>query len=492
MPTWKPKVQRTYSDPDLPELQPLPVRPASSYEPRPKPKEHPQFSHDAVEGMAKKLGLDIEEHPDFRWIIRDCLLALRDENFVVRVRGDDVEYVYRYTDEARSEHPIVEAHRQLAASLLSVRDTLKMKRLDPHYRVKHLVYLAIMGEKDARGVTNEKLIEEVMELLDVNPLDEPYLVSRIKVSIEDAYFRMKEVGAQNITIDNCIDIESLIVNIELDRVGFMKKISPSGLLYCVENQTQLADVISTGSHDVFCCSAATEVHATGKRQDMPLVFFEQVVCAECEVKAADVRCMDDMENFCYECFKATHSRGKRQRHCVSLPYRTFCAQFPECEASYICFETNEVLSTKAVARMRQSPARQNFTLFGLRKAAYSRKLFANNLDRLMNILQNHVERQYPLSPWFVFYDRAMAPYWYNFQTREKLPADPNDLVNPPASQAEGGEEGESPPPEGDEQYLSKAPGAGNLRETHAARFASQGAVFDVPPPVHVKFAIAQR
>lgn len=100
------------------------------------------------------------------------------------------------------------------------------------------------------------------------------------------------------------------------------------------------------------------------------------------MKAADVRCMDDMENFCYDCFKATHCRGKRQRHCVSLPYRTFCSQFPECEASYICFETKEVLSTKAVARMRKSPARQNFTLFGLRKAAYSRKLFANNLDRL--------------------------------------------------------------------------------------------------------------
>lgn len=410
-----------------------------------------------------------------------------------------MEYVYKSGDEgeARCDHPIVDAHRKLANSLLMVQDQLKMKRMDPQYRVKNLVYLAIMGEKDVRGVSNEKLLEEIMDLLDVGPLDEPYLVPRVKVSIEDAYFRMKEVGADNINIDTCIDVESLIVNLELDRVGFMKKISPSGLLYCVENQTQLADVISTGSHDVFCYSAAVEVHSTGRRQDTPLVFFEQVVCAECENKAADVRDQDDVENYCYDCFKATHSRGKRQRHCVSLPYRTFCAEFPEHEASYICFETGEVLSTKAVARMRKSAARQNFTLFGLRKAAYSKKLFANNLDRLMEVLQNHIDRQYPLSPWFVFYDRAMCPYWYNFQTREtRRFSDYSDnaffdLINPPKPEQEDHEA-----PMGgqtaDDQYLSSAAGAGKLRDTHAAKFAAQGAVFDVPPAVHVKFALPTR
>lgn len=490
--TMKPRVQRTYSDPDLPELLPLPVRPSSSYEPRPKVKEHPQFTHEVVEAMGVKLGLDVEEHPDFRWLIRDCLLSLRDENYMVKVRDKDVEYVYKYSDKARANHPIVEAHRQMAEQLLSVQENLKMKRLDPFYRVKHLVYLAIMGEKDVRGVTNEKLIEEVMELLDVNPLDEPYLVPRIKVAIEDAYFRMKEMGSANLTIDNCIDVESLTVNLELDRVGFLKKISPSGLLYCVENQTQLADVISTGSHDVFCYSAAVETHSTGKRQDMPLVFFEQVVCAECEVKAADIRDQDDQENYCYDCFKATHARGKRQRHCVSLPYRTFCAQFPQCEASYICFETGEVLSTNAVTRMRKSAARQNFTLFGLRKAAYSKKLFANNLDRLMNILQNHIDRQYPLSPWFVFYDKAMAPYWYNFHTHQRKTADPSNLINPPKERKEGEDEDEDEDEEEEDQYLSNAAGAGNLRDTHAARFAAQGAVFDVPPPVHVKFALPMK
>ena len=171
--------------------------------------------------------------------------------------------------------------------LLSVQAELKMKHLDGHYRVKHLVYLAIMGEKDVRGVCTPKLMMEIMELMDVNPLDEPYLIARIKVAIEDCYFRMKEIGAHRVTIENGIDVEALSVNLELDRVGFMKKISPSGLLYCVETKTALADVISANSHDVFCCSAAVEMHSTGKRQDVPLVFFEQSVCSECESRRSE-------------------------------------------------------------------------------------------------------------------------------------------------------------------------------------------------------------
>merc|ERR1712110_970475 len=89
------------------------------------------------------------------------------------------------------------------------------------------------------------------------------------------YFRMRKIGAHNITIENCIDVESLSVNLELDRVGFMRKISPSGLLYCVECQTQLADIISAGCHDVFCNSCAVETHSSGHRQDVPLVFLSR-------------------------------------------------------------------------------------------------------------------------------------------------------------------------------------------------------------------------
>jgi hypothetical protein len=464
--------------------------------------------------MARKLGLDIEEHEEFQWVIRDCLLSLRDEGWECQV-GDaghgaepDLKFVYKHNDDTRTYHPIVDAHRRLAEGLRHTTSDLKLKRLDPHYRVKHLVWLAIMGcappDKDVRNVTYPALIEEIMENLDVNPQDEPYLMHRIKVSVEDSYFRMKRQGTHAITIDTAIDVDSLCVNLELDRVGFMKKIAPTGLLYCVECQTGLADVASTANHDVFCNKCAVETHSTGHRQDAQMVFIEQTVCSECQCNAALVRCQDCVDLFCRDCFASTHARGKRKRHCVGLPQRTFCFECDEREASYICIQTEEVLCTRCSAKIHRSGARQNHTLFGLRKAAYNKKLFADNLDQLTAVLQKHVMRSYSLNPWFVFYDTAdpPAPYWYNFITRSKKdPPNMYDLVNPPLDDlSEEYREKcklkkcpEHDPAlaalrgNADEQMLRGLPGSTNLQDTHAAHFARQSACFEIPPPIHVKF-----
>merc|ERR1719181_1596475 len=120
-------------------------------------------------------------------------MALRDEGYQARVAGGgDLEYVYVHTQESRSFHPIVEAHRKMAERLLHVQAELDRKMLDPHYRVKLIVFRAIMGEKDVRGTTNPKMMEEIMDIMDVNPQDEPYLIPRIKLNIEDCYFRMRE------------------------------------------------------------------------------------------------------------------------------------------------------------------------------------------------------------------------------------------------------------------------------------------------------------
>ncbi len=106
----------------------------------------------------------------------------------------------------------------------------------------------------------------------------------------------------------------------------------------------------------------------------------------------------------------------------------------------------------------------------------------------MMIVQKERDQGLPLSPWFVFYDEASAPYWYNFQSRERVRANPNNLVDPPES-------GEKPTGAGDDDQISpdqqtdmQLPGGTDLLATHAAIKASEGAVFDVPPPLHIKFA----
>ena len=130
---------------------------------------------------------------------------------------------------------------------------------------------------------------------------------------------------------------------------------------------------------------------------------------------------------------------------------------------YVCMECEDMLCMGCSNRMHMKGARQNHSLYGIRKAAYSKKLFANNLDRVMMIVQKERDQSLPLSPWFIFYDEAKSsegeklmrfmicvfrmktafmkqlvlfalyksPFWYNFQTRERVRANPNNLVDPP-------------------------------------------------------------
>ena len=50
---------RTHSDPDLPQLLPLPVRPHSSYQAKLQFKDQAQFQEQVVHAMAQKLGIDL-------------------------------------------------------------------------------------------------------------------------------------------------------------------------------------------------------------------------------------------------------------------------------------------------------------------------------------------------------------------------------------------------------------------------------------------------
>ncbi|EER17597.1 hypothetical protein Pmar_PMAR023513 [Perkinsus marinus ATCC 50983] len=148
---------------------------------------------------------------------------------------------------------------------------------------------------------------------------------------------------------------------------------------------------------------------------------------------------------------------------------TFCFECDSNEASYICMQCEDVLCTECSARIHRKGARQNHTIFSLRKAAYSRKLFANNIASLTMIIERNISLSQPLSPWMLFYDETLNPYWYNFRSREYARCLANDVLHPPADTEEDG--------------------AGvDLLATRAAKRCAKGAVFYIHPPVNIKFA----
>jgi hypothetical protein len=476
-----PKAGRTHSEPELPQLLPIPARPHTSYESQPEFKEFQQFPPAIIQAMSRALGISVEKEAEYHWVIRDTLLALREEGFACVLRGTDLSYVHEASEESVTVHPVVEFHRKLAERLILAGKEHAHRRQDRFFRIQELVFAGCMGETDVRRVTTPAMIEEILQLLGIKPLDEPFLLGRLKVCIEDAYFAMKEAGPHFIRVDNILSPEKLIVQLQIDRVKFLKQISPSGLLYCVECETQLGDVASAVDGDIYCNQCFVATHGSGHRADHPAVFIEQTVCSECEMKSALVRDQDDMDLYCFECFKATHKAGKRLRHCLTLPQTTYCMENEEEEAAYMCVETEEFLSAKSLARIQRGGARRNLTIFGLRKAAYSKKLFADNLERILTIVERYAAEELPMTPWYVFWDDAFNPFWYNFFTREKVRADPFDLANPPESEKDPLDMKEH------EQISEALPGATDMIRSHAAQMASKCAVFHVPPPMSVKF-----
>lgn len=315
------KHARSSSDPELPQLLALPVRPHSSYKLSVPTLPDPKLDQKIVKCMTVALGLNLPKDEDLKWVVRDAILALEQEHItpVVSKNGQDVRFKHGGEQgETKSFHPVVESYRKLVANLQSEKVNREGKEGDQFYKVQKVVFDAVKGCMDVRKCCNPALIEAVMEALAINPKDEPFLIRRIKNAIEDVYFAQKKNGFEGLTPETSINVQNLIVHLELDRIKFLKNIAPSGLLYCVECESGcLADVACASCHDVFCNACMLETHSTGHRLDHPAVFLEQCVCSECECRAAIIRCADCVDLFCYACFKVTHERGKRVKHCVT-------------------------------------------------------------------------------------------------------------------------------------------------------------------------------
>merc|ERR1719262_2093542 len=106
----------------------------------------------------------------------------------------------------------------------------------------------------------------------------------------------------------------------------------------------------------------------------------------------------------------------------------------------------------------------------------------------MGIIQKNLEVSYGFNPWFLFYDRAMAPFWYNFNTGTHVRADPNNLAAPPLDDESKDitDMGTTAPLEPDDKLEQGQAGSQTVGDTVYAKYASESAVFNVPPAMNIR------
>ena len=411
-------------------------RPSSSYEYRKPLEESEKPGPEVVEALADYLKISLHsDQANFHWIVKACLLALTEEGWKCEVSVDGQISVLLFshltTGEKRSVHETVEVHKELAKRIMYEHEDLVSKRLDPEYSIQELVYRRLLEVVDSRQMSNPTVIEDIMHLLKIDISSETYLARTVREEIEAAFFKMKDAGGPNfITVENCFNVKELLARISLDRITFMKSISDSKLLFCVECRQSLADGICATCGDCLCCCCHSRLHSKGSRQDHLFVVIEQCICAECEKHAADIRCGDCSELFCTSCFKETHNRGKRVKHCVQLPATVYCFNCDFKEASLICLECCDALCYSCSRTIHDFEPRSNHIFYGVRSVAYPRKLFAANIDLLSQVIDRCLTYK-KRKNWLLMYDSESRPYWYCFYTRKIVKTNMKNLSNCP-------------------------------------------------------------
>lgn len=431
---------QAHSEPLLINQSKVESRPSSSHEYRKPIEEAQKPSPLVVEALAESLGINLESQLKFQWIVKNCLLQLAEQGWKCDVVLDGTVkvlfFVHLSTSEKRSVHEVVEMHRELTRRIVYEHEDLVSKRLDPIYQIQELVFERLLGVVDSRKMATPCLIERILVLLKVDILSESYLARTVKEEIDTAFFKTRDAGGPNfVNVESCFNVQELQARIAIDRIAYMKSISDSKLLFCVECQNALADGMCATCGDCLCACCHSRLHSKGSRKDHLFVFLEQCVCSECELRASDIRCVDCADLFCYECFKKTHKTGKRTKHCVQLPTSLNCFNCAFKEANLICLDCHEALCCSCSLRMHGFEPRRNHEFYGVRGIAYPRKLFANNIESLSVVIEKCLADKKPKN-WLLMYDSDSEPFWYNFYTRETVKTTMKNTSSPPVDPPE--------------------------------------------------------
>lgn len=444
-------------------------RPVSSYEVRRSIEEVESVDPEIGVQLARKLRIEGDCGVNLQWIVTDCLKSLKSAGWscspMVETYPPDLVFTHSSSGEKRSDHEIVDAHRELAVRIIFEHNQIESLRRNPHYRIRELAYQQMIRTRDSRSMVTPVLIDSIFDLLQIEVFSECYLTSIIAEELISAYIRMEDLGGiSEVTIETCLDIDWLLTRIGMERARFLKQMSPSRLLFCVECKQCLADGICATCGDCLCACCHSALHRTGNRQDHLFVFIEQCVCSECEKTSADIRCSDCSDLFCRDCFKKTHEKAKRTKHCVQLAIPLQCINCYNAEAHVLCLDCLDVACVWCINRSHRRGPRSNHNLYGIRKGAFSRSLFASNVDAVTIILDKYL-KPVPDIYWHLLYDDQLEPYWYNFYTKKLVRTTLKDLETRP----------ETPIDLEDE-----------IRQVTIKR-AIQRAVFDVPPIIRMNF-----
>ena len=120
-------------------------RPVSSYEVRRSPDEVQLGDPDVLQQLSRKLGIVGDHGVNLQWIVSDCLKSLNAAGWsctsLAETVPPDLMFTHSLSGEKRSDHEIVDAHRELGVRVLFEHNEIQRMRRDPFYCIRDCLIL---------------------------------------------------------------------------------------------------------------------------------------------------------------------------------------------------------------------------------------------------------------------------------------------------------------------------------------------------------------
>eukprot|EP00392_Amoebophrya_sp_AT5.2_P007683 g7698.t1 len=395
---------------------------------------------DIIVGVAKMLGIDAVNEPEYLWIAEQCAkaeLPSKDWRELTNENGETMYYHVR-TKRLQKLHPLLEQYAGLyhkQASFVKMSGTSQQADLDSNStRLSGIITEILNRVTSHLPPMTPEMVDKVALLLECDTKTEYFLARVIKQTIEAYVEKQFNLGTILQDLEKPLDFLRKMRKQQV-KVDVIRK--PDTVVMCQECEEKSAVVKCQQCKDFFCQDCFNATHATGKRRGHIIQDVEQLVCAACDHLIATCQCIQCGLFYCDQCFVSTHaSRPELHNHLKRIINGLVCLECEHYNASVfigmgpnfavLCEDCVDLFCTECFIKLhRKGKRRQHVHLTIDNTGQVFRGGFLVPPEEAQ-VLTDRARSTAESGPWVAFKDDNLNTYWYNFTTKTRVMNNPYD------------------------------------------------------------------
>jgi len=386
------------------------------------------LSGDTIIGVAKLIGINVVEEPQFLWIAEEAARATIPKEWQEYTNeNEETMYYNKQTKRIQKVHPVIDQYMQYYHKAKSFTKVVTQPTTAVDQTEKSLTELLdTVAERVNLGAppATPKIVEKLYTLLKVDPKEEFYIVRAIKQTLE-AYVE-KRFNLAHLLDDLKGPVQFLRhVKHKQVKVDVIKQ--PTEVVMCVECDEKSAVLKCEQCKDFFCQDCFNAMHMTGKRRGHITCDVEQLVCAACDREVATCQCVQCGLFYCDQCFNSTHAaRPELHNHLKRVINGLVCLECEHYNATVLCEDCVDLFCTECFIKLHQRGRRRQHVHLTIDNTG---QVFRGGFlvppeerEGLIKLARSTKQDD----PEVAFKRDDFATYMYNFITEDEIDQDANE------------------------------------------------------------------